>query len=166
MALISKEFNDAINKQIKEELDSGYLYLGMSYWLEEKAFHNLANWYYLQAQEEYVHAKKFMDYIAETGGTVELLALAKPKSDWKSVKEIIDAGYAHEQHITGCIVNLVKLSEKINEYQARSMLQWFIDEQVEEEANATELIDRHAGFKNDMLFDQHTTRAAEAASEE
>ena len=158
MALISKKFNDALNKQIKEELESGYLYLSMSFWLEEKAYHNLANWYYVQAQEEYVHAKKFIDYIIETGGKVELLELAKPKNDWKSIKEIIDAGYAHEQHITGTIVGLAKLAEEINELQARSILQWFIDEQVEEEANATELIDKYAGFNNDMLFDHHTHR--------
>ncbi len=165
MALISKKFNDALNKQIKEELDSGYLYLSMSFWLEEKAYHNLANWYYLQAQEEYVHAKKFMDYIVETGGTVELLGLAKPKSNWESIKQIIDAGYKHEQYITGTIVALVKLAEEISELQARTLLQWFIDEQIEEEANASELIDKHAGFKNDMLFDQHTQRVAAPPSE-
>jgi len=166
MALISKKFNDALNEQIKEELESGYLYLSMSFWLEEQAFHNLANWYYIQAQEEYIHAKKFIDYIVETGGTVELLGLQKPKSDWESVKEVIDAGYAHEQHITRKIVELWELAEKIKELQARTMLQWFIDEQVEEEANATELIDKHKGFKNDMLFDLHTARAALAPTEE
>ena len=159
MALISKKFNDALNKQIKEELDSGYLYLSMSFWLEQRAFHNLAQWYYIQAQEEYEHAKKFMDYIVEAGGTVELLALDKPKSDWESIKQIIDAGYKHEQHITGTIVKLVKLAEELNELQPRTLLQWFIDEQIEEEANASELIDKYAGFKSDMLFDHHTHRA-------
>lgn len=159
MALISKKMNDALNNQIKEELESGYLYLGMSFWLEEKAFHNLAEWYYEQAKEEYKHAKKFMDYIVETGGTVELKELIKPKSDWKSIKEIIDAGLAHEKHITGKIVELWKLAEEIKELQVRSLLQWFIDEQVEEEANAEELIMKYDGFKSDMLFDHHTHRA-------
>ncbi|MHA1187225.1 MAG: ferritin [Candidatus Heimdallarchaeota archaeon] len=158
MALISKKFNDALNEQIKEELESGYLYLSMSFWLEEQAFHNLANWYYIQAQEEYIHAKKFIDYITETGGTVELLGLQKPKNDWESVKEVIEAGYAHEQYITKKIEGLWDLAEKTKELQARTMLQWFIDEQIEEESNATELIDKHKGFKNDMLFDLHTTR--------
>jgi ferritin len=158
MALISKKFNDALNKQIKEELDSGYLYLSMSFWLEERAYHNLANWYYVQAQEEYEHAKKFIDYIIETGGTVELHELAKPKFEWESIKQILEAGLAHEQHITKTIIDLWELAEKLNELQPRSLLQWFIDEQVEEEANANELIDKYKGFKSDMLFDHHTHR--------
>ena len=166
MAQISKKFNDALNEQIKEELESGYLYLSMSFWLEEQSFENLANWYYIQAQEEYIHAKKFIDYIIETGGTVELLELQKPKNDWTSIKEIIEAGYAHEQYITGKIHELWELADKIKEIQARSMLQWFIDEQVEEEATATALIDKYKGFKNDMLFNQHTTRAPLTAPEE
>ena len=158
MALISEKMNEALNDQIKEELESGYLYLSMSFWLQEKAFSNLANWYYIQAEEEYVHAKKFIDYIIEAGGTVELLELKKPKADWKSIKEIIDAGLAHEKHITKCIEDLWKLMEKLGELQPRSLLTWFIDEQIEEEANAQELIDRYEGFKNDQLFDHHTHR--------
>ena len=158
MALISKKMNDAINAQIKEELDSGYLYLSMSMWLEEKSFHNLAKWYYEQAKEEYEHAKKFMDYIIEAGGTVELKELAKPKSDWQSIKEIIDAGLKHEQYITKKIEELWKLSEELKELQPRSLLMWFIDEQIEEEANAQELIDKYEGFKSDQLFDHHTHR--------
>ena len=151
--------NEALNEQIKEELESGYLYLSMSFWLQEKAFGNLAQWYYAQAQEEYEHAKKFIDYILEAGGTVKLKELKKPKSDWESIKEIIAAGLAHEKHITRKIEELWKLMEKLGELQPRSMLTWFIDEQIEEEANAQELIDKYAGFKNDQLFDHHTHRA-------
>ncbi|NHJ39081.1 MAG: ferritin [Asgard group archaeon] len=158
MALISEEMNKALNAQIKEELESGYIYLSMSYWLKEHVFNNLAHWYYVQAQEEYAHAKKFMDYIVETGGKVEFLDIKKPKTDWKSVKEIIDTGLAHEKHITGKITELVKLMEKLGELQPRSLLTWFIDEQIEEEANAQELIDIHAAYNNDMLFDHHTHR--------
>lgn len=158
MALISEDMNKALNAQIREEFESGYIYLSMSYWLKEHAFKNLAHWYYVQAQEEYKHAKKFMDYIVETGGIVELYELKKPKMDWKSVKEIIDIGLAHEKHITGKITELFKLMEKLGELQPRSLLMWFIDEQIEEEANAQELIDIHAAYKNDMLFDHHTHR--------
>ncbi len=158
MALISEKMNEALNEQIKEELESGYLYLSMSFWLQEKAFGNLAHWYYVQAQEEYSHAKKFIDYIIDAGGTIELKELKKPKSDWKTIKEIIDAGLAHEKHITGKIEELWNLMEKLGELQPRSMLTWFIDEQIEEEANAQELIDKYTGFKNDQLFDHHTHR--------
>jgi ferritin len=158
MALISDEMNKAMNIQIKEELESGYIYLSMSLWMKEHNYNNLANWYYVQAQEEYSHAKKFMDYIIEAGGTVELLDLKKPKSDWKSVGEILKVGLAHEQHITGKIKELWKLTEKLGELEPRSLLQWFIDEQVEEEASATALVEIHAAYKNDMLFDHHTHR--------
>ncbi|MBN1329416.1 MAG: ferritin [Candidatus Heimdallarchaeota archaeon] len=158
MALISDKMNKAMNDQIKEELDSGYLYLQMSIWLDEHNFKNLAKWYDIQAKEEYEHAEKFIHYIVETGGKVELLPLSKPKSDWKSIKEIIDAGLAHEKHITSKIESLVRFAEELGELQPRSMLMWFIDEQIEEEANAQALIDTYAGFKNDQLFDHHTHR--------
>jgi len=110
MALISEEMNKALNNQIKEELESGYLYLGMSFWFAERSYKNLAKWYYVQAQEEYAHAKKFMDYIVEAGGTVELLAIKKPKADWKNFKEILEAGLAHEKFITSKIEELWKLA--------------------------------------------------------
>ncbi len=158
LALISEELNKAFNAQIKEELDSGYLYLGMSIWLKEHNFENLANWYWIQAKEEFEHAEKFWKYIIETGGTVELLELKKPKSDWKSVEEILKAGLAHEQYITNKITELWKLAEKLKELQPRSLLQWFINEQIEEEANATALIEIHVAYKNDMLFDRHVHR--------
>jgi ferritin len=166
MTLISEEFNKALNKQIKEELESGYLYLSMSYWLKEQSFNNLANWYDLQAQEEYEHAMKFANYIVETGGEVELLALSKPKKEWESVEEIVHAGFKHEQYITKKIHELVELADELKEYSVKSLLQWFVDEQVEEEATAQEMIDRQAAFKNNMLFDQHTTRVSEEEEEE
>ena len=164
MALISEKFNYALNAQIKEELYSAYLYLGMSYWLKERSYNNLGNWYFFQYNEELAHAYKFMDYIVETGGSVNLLSLNQPKMDWQNVEEIVNAGYAHEQHITGKINELVILSEELKEFAPRELLQWFISEQIEEEATASELIDRQKAFNNDMLFDQHTTRAASSDS--
>ena len=162
MALISEKFNEALNVQIQEELYSAYLYLGMSYWLKEQSYNNLAQWYFLQYNEELAHAYKFMDYIVETGGTVKLLSLGEPKMDWESVEEIVKAGYAHEQHITGKINELVTLAEELKEYAPRELLTWFITEQIEEEASASEMVDRQKQFRNDMLFDHHTHRAPES----
>ena len=163
MALISEKFNDALNAQIKEELYSAYLYLGMSYWLKEQSYNNLANWYFLQYNEELAHAYKFMDYIVETGGSVKLYALDEPKIDWQSVEEIVKAGYEHEQFITGKINDLVVLAEELKEFAPRELLQWFITEQIEEEASASEMVDRQRQFRNDMLFDHHTHRAPESS---
>ena len=165
MALISEKFNDALNAQIKEELYSAYLYLGMSYWLKEHNYNNLGIWYFAQYNEELLHAYKFMDYIVETGGSVKLLALDSPKIDWTNVEEIVKAGYGHEQHITGKINELVILAEELKEFAPRELLQWFITEQIEEESNASELVDRQKAFHNDMLFDHHTHRVVEPSSE-
>ncbi|MBD3189678.1 MAG: ferritin [Candidatus Heimdallarchaeota archaeon] len=161
MTLISKKFNEALNEQIKHELESAYIYLSMSVWLKEQSYNNLANWYYIQAQEEFDHAKKFMDHIIECGGTVKLLSIEEPKSDWESVKQIVEAGYEHEQFITNKIMGLVELAEELNERTAKTILQWFVDEQVEEEDSASELITKQAAYKNDMLFDYHIKREEE-----
>ena len=165
MALISEKFNDALNAQIQEELYSAYLYLGMSYWLKEHNYNNLGEWYFLQYNEELAHAYKFMDYIVETGGSVKLLALDSPKIDWQNVEEIVKAGYGHEQHITGKINDLVILAEELKEFAPRELLQWFITEQIEEESNASELVDRQREFRNDLLFDHHTHRITGPSSE-
>ncbi len=160
MALISEKFNEALNAQIQEEFYSAYLYLGMSYWLKEHNYNNLSEWYFVQYNEELAHAYKFMDYIVETGGSVKLLALDSPKIDWTNVEEIVKAAYAHEQHITGKINKLVILAEELKEFAPRELLQWFISEQIEEEASSSELVDRQKEFHNDMLFDHHTQRIA------
>jgi ferritin len=155
---ISKKLNEAFNNQIKEELESAYVYLSMSVWLDEHCYTNLADWYHHQAIEEYEHAEKFMKFILEAGGTVELKDIKKPKSDWKSVEEIVETGLEHEKYITGKIHELVKLADEDKDPLPRSLLQWFVDEQVEEEASADELLTKLRAFKNDMLFDQHVRR--------
>ncbi len=166
MALISEKFNDALNAQIQEELYSAYLYLGMSYWLKEHNYNNLGEWYFIQYNEELAHAYKFMDYIVETGGSVKLLALDSPKIDWKNVEEIVNAAYGHEQHITGKINDLVILAEELKEFAPRELLQWFISEQIEEEASSSELVNRQKEFHNDMLFDHHTHRVSGSTTSE
>ena len=158
MGLISEKVNDAFNKQIGEEISSAYIYLSMSVWLKENSYNNLANWYFAQMNEELEHAYKFMNYIIDTGGKVRIPAIAEPKNDWVNVQEIVETGLKHEQYITKCIHDLVTLTEGLKDYNPREMLQWFVTEQIEEEASAGELVERQAAFKNDMLLDQHTTR--------
>jgi ferritin len=158
MALISEKFNEALNVQIGEEINSAYIYLSASIWLKEHSYNKLSSWYFDQYNEELAHAYKFINYIIDVGGTAKIPAIPEPKSDWTSVKEIVETGYAHEQYITKKIHELVTLAEELNDYNPRELLQWFVTEQIEEEASASELVERQAAFKNDMLFDQHTAR--------
>ena len=158
MVLISEKLNDAFNAQIGEEMYSAYIYLSMSTWLKENSFNNLGEWFFAQYNEELAHAYKFMDYIVETGGTVKLPAIPAPKNDWTSVEECVKTAYEHEQFITNKIRGLVELAEELKDYGPRQLLQWFVTEQIEEEASTSELVDRQQAFKNDMLLDQHTQR--------
>ncbi|MFX0211515.1 MAG: ferritin, partial [Candidatus Hodarchaeota archaeon] len=96
--------------------------------------------------------------VIDTGGTVKLPEISAPKSDWTSVKEIVQAAYEHEQYITKKIHELTTLAEELKEYSPRELLRWFITEQIEEEASTEELVVRQAAFNNDMLFDTNTTR--------
>ncbi len=158
MTLISEKFNEALIKQIGEEFSSAYIYLSASIWLKENTYNNLSNWFFLQYNEELSHAYKFINHIVDTGGTVKLPEIPAPKSDWQSVKEIVETAYAHEQYITKKIFDLVSLSEELKEFAAHELLRWFVTEQTEEESSTSELVTKQAAFSNDMLFDQHTTR--------
>nr|MBN2276180.1 ferritin [candidate division Zixibacteria bacterium] len=132
---MNKKIEKAFNDQINEELFSYYLYLSMSAWFSTKNFEGFAAWMKAQAKEEMVHAMKFFDHIQERGGTVKLQPIKGPKTEWKSPLEAFQESLKHEKHITGCIEKLVKLSMAENDFASNSMLNWFIDEQVEEEAS-------------------------------
>ncbi|HPQ82033.1 MAG TPA: ferritin [bacterium] len=121
-------------------MDSAYLYLSMSAWFEGQGFDGMAAWMRVQAMEEQEHAMKFFDHIQERDGRVELLALSKPKAEWSSPQNAFEEAYKHEQFITGKIHDLVKLSQETRDFPSTSMLNWFVDEQVEEEANASKIV--------------------------
>ncbi len=158
MAKISEKLNEAFNIQIKEELESAYIYLGMAVWFEERTLDNLANWFKLQADEEFAHAMKFKAHILERGGSVHYQALAEQKQDWTNIMEILEAAYAHEKYITEKIIGLHELAKELKEYSSIFLIQWFLEEQVEEEDNITSLIDKYKGYKNDFNFDHHVKR--------
>ncbi|HPQ41658.1 MAG TPA: ferritin [bacterium] len=140
--MIKDTMTTALNKQINEELFSSYLYLSMAAQFEEMALGGFANWMRVQAQEELSHAMKFFDYIAERGGRVELNAIAEPQKEWNSTIEMFQAAYDHECHISECINSLVDLAIKERDYATQNMLQWFVEEQVEEEASADEILQK------------------------
>ena len=138
--MMKQKMNDALNKQINEESFSSYLYLSMSAWFETHNLKGFANWMKVQAQEEAVHAKIFFDHIVERGGTVKLAAIAEPKAEWATPLEAFKDTLEHERHITACIHALMDLAIKEKDHAAAIALQWFVKEQVEEEATASEIL--------------------------
>lgn len=140
--MLSKVVEDAINEQIKNELYSAYLYLAMSAHFEAANLPGSAHWMRLQSQEEVEHAMKFFDYVNERGGRVVLQAINQPPVEFKSPLEIFQQALEHEQKVTGMINNLYALAVKENDYPTQVMLQWFIEEQVEEEKSAGDVVEQ------------------------
>ncbi|HNW43826.1 MAG TPA: ferritin [Elusimicrobiales bacterium] len=139
---IAKKMEDAVNKQVNAELYSAYLYLGMSAKCTELNLKGMANWLYVQAQEEMTHAMKFYRFILERGGHAVLPAIEGVPTEWKSPLQMFETAYEHEQKVTGLINNLMDIALAERDHASASMLRWFIDEQVEEEANASEISEK------------------------
>lgn len=137
---MDKDVQKAINKQIQAEMYSAYLYLSMAAYAEGKDLSGTAGWMKLQAHEEMEHAMKFYDYVYQTGGEVELLAIEKPEKDFGSLLDMFEAALAHEKLVTSLINDLYELALEKKDYAFQVFLQWYINEQVEEEANANEII--------------------------
>ena len=144
----------ALNEQVQAELYSAYLYMAMSAHFESVNLAGFANWFSIQAQEEYFHAKKFYDYIIERGGKITLLPIDGPPNEWKTPISAFEDGYKHEQLVTSRINALVDLSIELKDHATTAMLQWFVSEQVEEEANASGILEKIklAGPEGSGLF--------------
>ncbi len=140
--MIDKKVQDAFNGQLNAEVFSAYLYWSMAYYFESMNLAGFANWMRCQAQEEMVHATKFADFINERGGRVRLAAIDGPGTDWESPLAVFEAAYAHEQKVTTMINGLVDLAEGISDHASKIFLQWFVTEQVEEEASADEVVQK------------------------
>ncbi len=140
--MFSKRLQAAINDQINAEYYSAYLYLSMAAYLEYKDLPGMAHWMRMQYEEEVFHALKFFDFMNDRGARVILKAIDAPPSDFGSVEEVFAEVLAHEQKVTSLIHNLYKLAVEENDYPTQSLLQWFIDEQVEEEKTASDILAR------------------------
>ena len=130
---------EELNRQVNEELYSEYIYLAMAADLEDKGLKGMATWMRVQAREEHTHAMIFYNYISERRARVELEAIAKPPSTWESPLAVFEAALAHERHITGRIDHMVRVAKGEEDNATLQMLQWLVEEQVEEEANADEV---------------------------
>jgi ferritin len=138
--MINKKVTDALNGQINAETYSAYLYWSMSAALEEMNLPGFASWMRVQAQEEMSHAMKLFHHIIERGGKVVLSAIDAPPIQWDSVKAVFENGLAHEQKVTRLINELMDLAMAEKDHAASMFLQWFVTEQVEEEATAMDIL--------------------------
>ena len=140
--MISKKIEKALNKQINAEFYSSYLYLSMAADFEAKNLEGFANWMKVQAQEEWGHGMRIYNYVNEQQGRVTLAAIETPQAEWASPLAMFEAAYKHEQHVTGLIHNLVSLAKEEKDYATEIFLQWFVTEQIEEEANASSIVEK------------------------
>jgi ferritin len=136
----NEKIQEALNKQLNAELYSSYLYLSMSAYFSSVELSGFANWMRVQAQEELMHAMKFYDYINERGGRVTLTEIEAPQTEWESPQAAFDHVYKHEQKVTGLINDLVNLAIEEKDHATNNFLSWFVTEQVEEEASASDVL--------------------------
>ena len=139
---MDKNLVTALNVQLKEEINSAYLYLAMAADMEAKNWKGVAAWFKGQAQEEMVHAFKIYDYLFSRGERAVLAAIAKPQESWGSIKAAYEDALKHEQYITGCIHKLVNEARSIDDLATDAFLQWFVTEQVEEESTVEDILQK------------------------
>lgn len=138
--MLSDRMQKAINDQINAELYSSYMYAAMSMYFESVDMSGAAGWMNAQAREELVHAEKFMHYVNERGGRVILKAIEMPPAEWDSVLDAFQAALAHEEKVSSLINGLVTLAREEKDHMTDNFLQWYVAEQVEEEASAAEVV--------------------------
>ena len=133
--MLSQKVQDALNEQMKNEFFSGYLYLAMAAYCEAEDLPGFGSFFRVQAMEELTHADKIYRYICEAGGRARMAAVPEPKNDYASLTEVFQYGLEHERKVTGMINRLTDLAMAESDHATRIFLQWFVTEQVEEEAN-------------------------------
>ena len=140
--MLSERMEQALNEQINAELYSAYLYLSMAAYFESINLSGFGNWMRVQAQEELTHAMKFYDFMYERGGRVVLTAVDAPPSEWDSSLAAFEGAYAHECKVSAMINNLVNIAIEEKDHATNNFLQWFVSEQVEEEASADAVVQK------------------------
>ncbi len=140
--MISEKLAKQMCEQVKNEYFSAYFYLAMETWFSGHSLPGFANWFNVQVREECDHAKKMLDYLVRVGAKVDFLPIEAPKVDFESPMDICKKTLAHEQLVTSLINKLMDTAQEEKDYKTIQFLQWYINEQVEEEENATGLIER------------------------
>jgi ferritin len=154
--MLKKSVEDFCNRQVEREGYSSNLYLAMASWAENNGLSGVAGWMYSQSDEERIHMLKFIKYINERGGKAVMPALKKPVSDFKSVEDVFKEVLKHEEFVTASINEIVALTLEEKDFNTHNFLQWFVMEQVEEEASVRIVLDklRLVGENNMYEFDR------------
>lgn len=163
---MTKSIENLINVQIEKEAYSSQLYLAMASWAEVSGYEGISQWLYAQAEEERLHMLKFIHFINERGGVATVSAIKAPPVKFKNVSEVFAEVLKHEEFITASINEIVALCVKEKDYTTQNFLQWFVNEQIEEEKNARAIIDKLklVGTQNMYLFDKDIMAMRAAAS--
>ncbi len=140
ITMLTKKMEAELNGQINKELYSSYLYLSMSAYCNSIGFLGFANWLRIQAKEELDHAMKLFDFILERGGNASLATVEQPDAEWVNLSNVFDATLKHEQFITSSINHLMEIAVEEKDFASMSFLNWYVSEQIEEEANAEEIV--------------------------
>lgn len=152
--MITKKLEEAINEQINFEFYSAYIYLAMSAWLNDQNMNGFSHWMQIQAREETFHAMKLFNYIHDRGGHVRLQSIKQPELEWKSFLDVFKHAHQHEQTVTSRFSNLTDLAMQERDHVTTVLLQWFITEQIEEEATVRNIVDQLSmiGESKDSIF--------------
>lgn len=154
--MLKKKVEDICNRQVEREAYSSNLYIAMAIWAETNGLAGIAAWLYAQADEEKMHMLKFIKYINERGGKAVFPALKKPIAEFKSVEDVFKEVLKHEEFVTVSVNEIVALTLEEKDFNTHSFLQWFVTEQVEEEASVRAILDkvRLVGKNNMYQFDR------------
>ncbi len=152
--MLADKVEAALNEQLVKELQSAYVYLGMSAYCESRSLPGFGQWLRLQFQEELDHGMRFYNFIIDRGGKVRLSALDEPAVEYKSVLDVFENALRHEQAVTQSIHELYELVDNERDYASQAWLDWFATEQVEEEKNVGQIVDslKMIGDRGDALF--------------
>ena len=140
--MLSDKMQSALNEQIKVEAESSQIYLAMASWAEVKGFEGIATFMFKQSDEERAHMLKLVKYVNQRGGQAAISALEEPKLDYTSFKKLFAQLYKHEVRVSECINNLVDIALSEKDYATHNFLQWYVSEQIEEEATAKVILDK------------------------
>lgn len=138
---MDKKLVQSLNEQLKNEFYSSYIYLSMAAYFEARNLSGFAHWMKVQAKEEFGHGMRFFEFINDRGSRVLLQEIDQPPTDFSSAQEVFEETLAHERKVTGWLNDLYELSIELNDNAATIFLQWFITEQIEEEKNATQILE-------------------------
>lgn len=166
--MLNKKVENILNEQIEKEDYSSQLYLAMASWAENQGFSGVASWLYAQSDEERLHMLKIVKYINERDGVALIPGMKQPPKGFNNMNEMFKAVLEHEQYITASINEIVAVCIDVKDYTTHNWIQWFVQEQIEEEASAKDIIDKLnlVGAKNLYMFDRDIMSMRGASGEE